>query len=80
MKVSCEIDNQMYENQDISNSYKRLYNDTLSSDTVKDCETNCNNRKGCGAFLINSVSKLCVYYGFETVKIEIANIDEQIQH
>lgn len=73
-KISCENSGE-YKNANINSSYKRLYNDTLSSDTVKDCETNCTNREGCGAFLINSVSNMCEYYGFETVKIEIDNID-----
>lgn len=74
-KKSCAIDRQRYINENIDPSYKRLYNDTLSSDTASGCQTKCDDRKGCGAFLINSLSNVCEYYGFETVKIEIANIN-----
>lgn len=74
-KKSCAINNEDYTNENINTSYKRLYNDTLSSDTATQCATKCSERSGCGAFLINPLSNMCEYYGFETVKIEIGNID-----
>ena len=72
--ISCEISGE-YANDNINSSYKQLYNDTLAYDTTKECESKCNARKGCGAFKMNSLTNICDFYGFETVKIEIANID-----
>ena len=72
--ISCEISGE-YTNDNINSSYKQLYNDTLAYDTSKECESKCNARKGCGAFKMNSLTNICDFYGFETVKIEIANID-----
>lgn len=73
-RISCEISGE-YTNENINSSYKQLYNDTLAYDTSKECESKCNARRGCGAFKMNSLTNICDFYGFETVKIDIANID-----
>ena len=73
--ISCGNTDDSYNNEGINASYKQLYNDTLSYDTTNECASKCTDRKGCGAFKINAITNICDYYGFETVKIEIANID-----
>tara|TARA_Y100000385_G_scaffold179542_1_gene185474 strand:- start:532 stop:3717 length:3186 start_codon:yes stop_codon:yes gene_type:complete len=73
-KIPCDK-MKNYKNDSINNSYKQLYNDTLSYDTTNECASKCTARKGCGAFKLNSLTNICEYYGFETVKIEIGNID-----
>ena len=73
--ISCANTDDGYKNDSINNSYKQLYNDTLSYDTTNECASKCTARKGCGAFKLNSLTNICEYYGFETVKIEIGNID-----
>ena len=73
--ISCVNTDDGYKNDSINNSYKQLYNDTLSYDTTNECASNCSYRKGCGAFKMNAITNMCEYYGFETVKIEIGFID-----
>ena len=70
-KVSCAIDTLKYTSDNLTPSYKLLYNDNL---IVNDCQTECDTRKGCGAFKINPLTNICELYGFETAKIE-HNID-----
>lgn len=74
-KLSCDNTDDGYNNEGINASYKQLYNDTLSYDTTNECASKCTARKGCGAFKLNSLTNICEYYGFETVKIEIGFID-----
>lgn len=71
-KVSCAIDTLKYTSDNLTPSYKLLYNDNM---IVNNCQTECDTRTGCGAFKINPLTNICELYGFETAKIKISNID-----